>query len=437
MTKNKLWKRYLVFFIGLFINSFGVAVITKGNLGTSPISSIPYVMSLGFPLTLGEFTILLSLLLILLQILILGKKFEKISLLQIPMSIVFGYFIDFSMILLQWLSPENYIFRLAALIAGCVILGFGVYTEVIADVVMLPGEAFVKAVTVRWNTEFGITKVCFDASMTILAAILSFIMFSRLNGVGIGTIIAALIVGIIARSFGKILLPLTHKLFGESEVLGSTGEMSFQGHRVITIGREFGSGGRAIGKLIAKKLDISYYDSELLNLFAKETGKDEKYFEQADQKLTNSFLFDLYLQSNAYTSEDEKDMHTLFESEKTAIEKIAQNEDCVIVGRLANFMLPHDKNILHVFLNGELEDKISHVQTRDNLTYKDAKNRIQKAERERREFCRLMTGKEWGHSKYYDLCINTSGCGVEKACDGILWFLENRGLQEHKVRSNP
>ena len=229
MSKNKLWKRYLVFFIGLFINSFGVAFITKANLGTSPISSIPYVLSLGLPLTLGGFTILLSLFLIALQIIILGKKFKKISLLQIPISIVFGYFIDFSMILLEWLSPENYVLRFLALIVGCVILGFGVYTEVIADVVMLPGEAFVKAVTIRFHTEFGVTKVCFDASMTVIAAVISFFMFARLNGVGVGTIIAALIVGIIARSFGKILRPFSKRLFGEAETAGNGKDIPAQG----------------------------------------------------------------------------------------------------------------------------------------------------------------------------------------------------------------
>ena len=191
MSKKEKLKRYIIFFIGLFFSSFGVSFVTKANLGTSPISSIPYVLSLATKPTLGEYTIFFSLFLIALQILILGKKFKKESLLQIPVSIVFGYFIDFSMFLLSWLNPENYAYRGVALILGCIILGFGVYAEVIADVVMLPGEAFVKAVTVRFKTDFGTTKVCFDASMTIIAGVSAFIIFHKLNGVGIGTIIAA------------------------------------------------------------------------------------------------------------------------------------------------------------------------------------------------------------------------------------------------------
>lgn len=215
MNNKHLAKRYFVFLIGLFINSFGVSFVTKANLGTSPISSIPYVLSLASKPTLGAFTIYFSLLLIALQIIILGKKFKKIDLLQIPISILFGYFIDFSMILLGWVHPTNYILRFIALFAGCVILGFGVYIEVIADVVMLPGEAFVKAVTTRFKTEFGITKVCFDVSMTVFAGILSFILFSKLNGVGLGTVIASIAVGMISRFFRSILKNFSSWLFAE------------------------------------------------------------------------------------------------------------------------------------------------------------------------------------------------------------------------------
>ena len=102
---NKL-KRYIIFLIGLFINSLGVSLITKANLGTSPISSIPYVLSLNFPLTLGNFTIIFSLLLIFLQLLILRKNFKPEYYLQIPVSILFGYFIDFTMILMAFVQPN-------------------------------------------------------------------------------------------------------------------------------------------------------------------------------------------------------------------------------------------------------------------------------------------------------------------------------------------
>ena len=147
-------KRYAVFLIGLFINSLGVSLITKADLGTSLILLIP-VLSLNFPLTLGQFTIAFSLLLLLIQLAILRRNFKAEHLLQIPISILFGYFIDLTMELLFFIHPQTYMASVIYLLIGCVILGFGVYTEVLANVAMLPGESFVRAVSSTWKTNLG------------------------------------------------------------------------------------------------------------------------------------------------------------------------------------------------------------------------------------------------------------------------------------------
>ncbi|HIV92129.1 MAG TPA: YitT family protein [Candidatus Eisenbergiella stercoravium] len=203
-------KRYVIFIIGLFINSMGVSLITKADLGTSPISAIPYVLSLNFLFSLGQFTIAFSLLLI------LGKNFKPEHALQIPVSIAFGYFIDLCMELLFFIQPQSYPQKVVYLLAGCVILGTGVYMEMLTDVVMLPGESFVRAVVQRWNTDFGITKIVFDVSMTLTDAVLAFGFAGALEGVREGTIVAALLVGFIARSIGKRLTFLPGLLFGEA-----------------------------------------------------------------------------------------------------------------------------------------------------------------------------------------------------------------------------
>lgn len=119
---NKL-KRYLLFLAGLFVNALGVSLVTKASLGTSPISSIPYVLSLNYPLTLGNFTIIFSIFLILLQLLILRKNFKIENVLQIPVSIAFGYFIDLTMYMFFWVDPQNYVVKLISLLAGCVVSG--------------------------------------------------------------------------------------------------------------------------------------------------------------------------------------------------------------------------------------------------------------------------------------------------------------------------
>ena len=216
-TKAEQIKRYFIFLVGLFVNSLGVSLITKGNLGTSPISSIPYVLSLNFPFSLGNFTIVFSLLLIFLQFLLLGKNFKAEHLLQIPVSMVFGYFIDASMILLGFVHPADYLAKVAGLLIGCLILGSGVYMEVLADVVMLPGESFVRAVVFCIHSEFGFAKVCFDVSMAVIAAALSVLLSGHLEGVREGTIVAAVLVGFIARSIGKHLSFLPVLIYGDDK----------------------------------------------------------------------------------------------------------------------------------------------------------------------------------------------------------------------------
>ena len=119
------------------------------------------------------------------------------------------------MVLLKSVNPETYVMKFVYLLIGCLILGFGVYLEVLANVAMLPGESFVRAIVNTWNREFGSTKVMFDVSMAVIAAVLSFVFAYHLDGVREGTIIAALLVGFIARFFGKKLEFVKPILFAE------------------------------------------------------------------------------------------------------------------------------------------------------------------------------------------------------------------------------
>lgn len=214
MQKSELIKRYLFFILGLFVNSLGVAFITKVDLGTSPITSVPYVLSLGFQPTIGQFTVVWSLLLIACQVALLRKNFQLVQLLQIPVSFLFGGFIDFSMeVVLGWFTPGSYPQRLIVLLIGCLILGFGVFMEVAANVVMLPGEATSNAIRQKTGKEFGTVKVCVDVSMCIIAIVISLILFQSVKGIREGTIVAALLVGFISRLFNRLLGTSTQKLF--------------------------------------------------------------------------------------------------------------------------------------------------------------------------------------------------------------------------------
>lgn len=203
--KTELIKRYIFLLAGLFVNGLGVSFITKAGLGTSPITSIPYTLSLGFTPTVGMFTLVFNIFLIILQVILLRRNFQLQNLLQLPIIALFSFFIDLTMSLLGFMQPETYAMKIVSLIVGCLILGFGVFMEMVANVAMLPGEATVRAVSDVFSTDFGKTKIAFDSSMTVIAAILSFIMFKHLDGVREGTIVAAILVGFIARLFKKYI----------------------------------------------------------------------------------------------------------------------------------------------------------------------------------------------------------------------------------------
>ena len=203
--KTELIKRYIFLLVGLFVNGLGVSFITKAGLGTSPITSIPYTLSLDFTPTVGMFTLVFNIFLVILQVILLRRNFQLQNLLQLPIIALFSFFIDLTMSLLGFMQPETYAMKVVSLIVGCLILGFGVFMEMVANVAMLPGEATVRAVSDVFSTDFGKTKIAFDSSMTVIAAILSFIMFKHLDGVREGTIVAAILVGFIARLFKKYI----------------------------------------------------------------------------------------------------------------------------------------------------------------------------------------------------------------------------------------
>lgn len=406
-------KRYLIFLVGLFVNSLGVSLITKANLGTSPISSISYVLSLNFPFTLGNFTIFFSIFLIVLQLIILRKNFKLEHILQIPVSIIFGYFIDLTMILFSWVNPEAYIMKIVYLLIGCLILGVGVYMEVLADVVMLPGESFVRAIVLTWKTNFGTTKICFDVSMSVIAAVLSFVFAGRLAGVREGTVIAALLVGFIARLIGKKLVFLKDMIFPESVSAENENEAKEQtagtyGKNVIAIGRQFGSGGHDIGKILAEKLGYDFYDAEIIQMTAGTTGYTPEFVKKKEEIMTNSLLYDLVNQMYLNTDkQDEAPKDKIFEAECQVVRNLAKKGNCVIVGRCADYVLRNSGNCLKVFFSAPLVSRIRRVAQRQNISEGEAKATVQKNEKLRADNYRYYTRRMWGAAGNFDLSLNT------------------------------
>lgn len=192
-------RRYLLFVVSLFVNAFGIAFITKAMLGTSPITSVTYVLSMFTPYSMGVWTILLNLLFVILEPLFMTRQELKADwrmyALQIPIACCFGLFIDFSMFTLAWLHPSAYATQIIGLLAGCVILALGIALEVKVNVAMMAGEYLVNVITRRFHKEFGYVKLGFDMTLLAIACTLSLVFLSGIHGVREGTVAAALLVG--------------------------------------------------------------------------------------------------------------------------------------------------------------------------------------------------------------------------------------------------
>ena len=199
-------KRYLLLLVGLSIMAFGVAFSIKASLGTSPISSVPYVVSLFTPLTVGTATITMHCVFILLQILILRKNYHPIQLMQLPVAVFFGYLTDFGVWAVRGIQCDTYWQQWIVCLIGILLVAVGVSFEVKAGVVVLAGEGVVLAICkVLPKVKFGYMKVGFDVTLVVIACILSIVFTGRLQGVREGTVAAALLVGLIAKQLGKLL----------------------------------------------------------------------------------------------------------------------------------------------------------------------------------------------------------------------------------------
>ncbi len=207
MRKSELVRRYLLFIVSLFFCGLGVAFTKRGELGVSPVSSVANIMSYKFPaLSMGNWLIVWNCVLIVGEVLILRKRFQPIQFLQVPLSFVFGWFTDLGMLLVSLIPVESYLSRLAMLIIGIVILGFGISLSLIANVIMNAGEAFVKAVADTANKNFGNVKIAFDIFNVVLSILLSLLFFEfTIVGTREGTVISALFTGAFVKFFVKVL----------------------------------------------------------------------------------------------------------------------------------------------------------------------------------------------------------------------------------------
>lgn len=425
---TELLKRYIFFLIALFFIAFGTSLSIRANLGSSPISCPPYVLSVmpGSPLTMGGYTICLHTLLILFQILLLRKNFKPLQFFQIAITLFFGFYTDLTM----WMTIPfqfdstllGYTLRFVQLCIGGAIMAFGIALEVRCDVLLMACEGFFLAVSKTFNAEFGKVKICTDTTSVIIGIILCFILFGHWDWemIGGGTLFAMFYVGFMVR----VLSPhfgWTERLFtgvtGNAEIVEPQSQSS---NLVVTISREYGSGGHEIGEKLAKKLGVKLYDKYLIDEAANELGMSAEFVRENEQNISNGKLWELFFTDSAIpiTMNPSKD-DAIFVAQSRTIKRLAMNEPCVIIGRCANWILRDVKSSFHVFVYSDVDFAVKRVCKYLDVAPDKAKEQIIRINKARSNHYWTYTDGTWTDARNYDLVVNSSKISIDEIVDLI------------------
>lgn len=203
---SRLKNRLVLYFGGFFIMTLGIAISVKSDLGVSPVSSIPYTITCVFGIEMGKATILFHIGLVLLQILVLRKAFQAKNLLQVVVGVIFGYFTTFCNYLMTFLpDPHNLLVRLGMMLISVFLIAFGIFLYVPTDIMPLAGEGAMLAISQVSGVAFSTVKIIFDCSMVAISLVTCLVMLHALGSVGVGTIAAAVLVGVALKGITKVL----------------------------------------------------------------------------------------------------------------------------------------------------------------------------------------------------------------------------------------
>lgn len=203
---SKLRNRLVLYFVGFFVMTLGIAISVKSDLGVSPVSSIPYTITCVFGIEMGKATILFHIGLVLLQILVLRKAFQAKNLLQVVVGVIFGYFTTFCNYLMTFLpDPHNLLVRLGMMLISVFLIAFGIFLYVPSDIMPLAGEGAMLAISQVSGVAFSTVKIIFDCSMVAISLVTCLVMLHALGSVGVGTVAAAVLVGTALKGITKVL----------------------------------------------------------------------------------------------------------------------------------------------------------------------------------------------------------------------------------------
>ena len=434
-----LWaKRLFIYLVGLYLMAIGVVFSAKSALGVSPVGSLANVLyqiglSMGAPsyINLGNCTIAVYCLYILVEALLLRRDFKPQMLLQLVASFLFGQLVNLATAMLSFLpAPGNYALQMLYLLCSVPLVAAGVMLYLSPNILPTPGEGMSLAISKLTGLSVGSSKTIFDCSMVVISAVTSLIFFHGLVGVREGTVICALLVGFVMKQLQKpFQKPLLRFVEREDKVnralqaaedgylLDATGKPKI----IIAIGREFGSGGYDIGKLLAERLGVTFYDKQLNELAAEQSGIPLSKVEELEHHMEREIVYDFknaaYAMTNGALSPEEQ----LFVAQTSVIRQIASgDESCVIMGRCADYVLYNDPNCFRIFIHARPDARISRAMVKYGLDYDEAKRQMENTDKSRAQHYRHFTGRDYGKQEYYHLGVDSGMLGTEESVEVII-----------------
>ena len=424
-------KRLFIYFLGLFIMAIGVVFSVKSALGVSPVTCLANVVSQITEIELGTCTTAVYCLYILVEFLILRRDFKPQMLLQIVASFVFGRMVTWATALFAFLpAPTTYPMQMVFLLVSTPMVAAGVMLYLSPNILPTPGEGMSLAISMKTGKSVATSKTIFDCCLVVISAATSLIYFHAFVGVREGTVISALLVGFEMRRMQRVCqAPLLRFVERETKleraVQAAVGNYTLdrvgKPKIIITIGREYGSGGYEIGQALAERLGITFYDQQLIAMEAEESGLTEDYIREHEQHLNNEVVYDLMNANYALSNEGLPPPDQLFAAQTAIFRRLAAgDESCVIMGRCADYILYDDPECFRVFIHAIPAARTERLANRYEISTERAQQNMERTDRFRANHYKHFTGREYGSMKYYHLAVDSSQVGIDGAVELIM-----------------
>ena len=434
-----LWlKRLFIYLIGLYLMAVGVVFSAKSNLGVSPVGSLANVLyqiglAAGAPsfVNLGNCTTAVYCLYILTEFIILRKDFKPTMLLQLVASLLFGQLVNLATAMMAFLpAPGTYAVQMVYLLCSVPLVAAGVMLYLSPNILPTPGEGMSLAISSKTGLSVGSSKTIFDCSLVVISAATSLIYFHKLVGVREGTVICALLVGFVMKQLQKPFQAPLLRFVEREHKIDRALQASMEGYLtdatgkpkiIIAIGREFGSGGYDIGKRLAERLGVTFYDKQLNELAAEQSGIPLAKVEELEHHMEREVIYDFKNAAYAMINDALSPEEQLFVAQTSVIRQIAAgDESCVIMGRCADYVLYDDPNCFRIFIHARPDARIDRVMAQFSLPRDEAKRQMENTDKSRALHYKHFTGRDYGKQEYYHLGVDSGMLGTEESVEVIM-----------------